>query len=54
MERCNKCICSQCQNEFGKNPEKCKYSDCIWCKDEKTTYTESCSRYVTIGGKYDR
>lgn len=52
--KCNRCICTKCRKEFSTDPGECKYSDCIWCKDEKDTVTSKCTKYLDKGGTYGK
>ncbi len=53
MAKCRECICFKCCEEFSTDPWDCSYSDCGWCKNEEETYTDVCSKYIAMGGKYD-
>ena len=52
MDKCKKCICTQCRKEFRTNPFNCKYSDCKWCIEEEGTCTVVCGKYLDKGGTY--
>ncbi len=52
-DECSKCICMECKEKFEIEPIKCECSDCKWCKNEDSTHTERCNRYLKLGGKYD-
>ena len=51
-EDCMMCICINCYEEYGLDPELCKYSDCEWCQNEKGQWTERCNKYLEKGGTY--
>lgn len=49
MSKCKKCVCTQCEKEFGIAPMECKFSDCNWCRAEERDYEyTTCNKYWSL------
>ena len=50
---CIKCLCIDCKMELKTDIDKCEYSDCEWCKNEKGNHIDRCNSYIEKGGSYN-